>query len=165
MEKQKEKIQLTDRPQGIRERMRRLFGRGHEEVSDKPVALSIDIQRPPALAELVAKYVRNEVSRRAEAEGYESFEDADDFEVGDDYEPSSPYEADPYIASVQAIDKGVVRAPQGKSLNKLREESNSRKKKGNFEEEKPNKKHYLGGEQSESKKKNVSTNEDSSEDE
>ena len=38
--------------------------------------------------------IRNEVSSRAQAEGYETFEEADDFEVGDEPELRTPYELD-----------------------------------------------------------------------
>jgi len=66
--------------------------RGHEIVSNKPVALPIDFKRPPTLAEQIRQMVKTELSQSASDQGMETFEEADDFDVGDDFDPQSPHE-------------------------------------------------------------------------
>lgn len=71
----------------------RLDSHGHEVPDPTPVAVPSGFRRPETLAETVARLVRREVSDAAEAQGFESFEEADDFEVDDDpQDPGTPYE-------------------------------------------------------------------------
>lgn len=72
--------------------MAELNERGHEILDPKPMALPVGLNRPPTLNERIKQLIRGEISRRAEAQGEETFEEADDFEVGDDFDPKSPYE-------------------------------------------------------------------------
>ena len=58
--------------------------KGEEEGDPRPVNIPIGFQKPPSIHELMQKYVRNEISRRSEEGGFESFEDAEDFDVDDD---------------------------------------------------------------------------------
>lgn len=68
---------------------------GHEVPDPTPVAMPAGFQRPPSIRDLLRAMVSTELSRQAEAEGYESFEEADDFNVGDDPEiMRSDYELD-----------------------------------------------------------------------
>lgn len=69
-----------------------LSQRGWELPDPRPMSLSLRLQAPPTIQELMQHIVRTELSRRAEAEGIETFDEADDFDVGDDYDPRSPYE-------------------------------------------------------------------------
>lgn len=66
--------------------------RGREILDDKPAALPVGFQRPPSLQDQIRSLVRNELSRRASDQGFETFEESDDFEVGDDFDPKSPWE-------------------------------------------------------------------------
>lgn len=53
----------------------------HEEIPDKtPVELPLGYERPPTIQEIIQRYVRIE-SRRAEEQGFETFDEANDFEV------------------------------------------------------------------------------------
>jgi len=54
------------------------------EDEKKPVAIPLKYTRRPLMDETVRQLVRGELSRRAEAEGKETFEEANDFNVGDD---------------------------------------------------------------------------------
>lgn len=67
---------------------------GNEIPDPNPIALPVDFERPPTIAELVQRLVRYEMSNAAGQEGEETFEEADDFEVGDEPELRSPYELD-----------------------------------------------------------------------
>lgn len=69
-----------------------LDDRGREVLDDTPVAPPVGYKPTPSMIDHVRAMVRQELSRKASEEGFETFEEADDFEVGDDYEPSSPYE-------------------------------------------------------------------------
>jgi len=64
---------------------------GHEILDNTPVARPVRIStRPNSLEEL--KALLRIVSREAELNGQETFEEAEDFDVGDDAEPYSPWE-------------------------------------------------------------------------
>lgn len=65
---------------------------GAEIHNEPPVAVPANYKRPPTLAEQVRQMCRTHLSRMAQEQGQESWEDADDFEVGDDFDPSSPHE-------------------------------------------------------------------------
>lgn len=65
---------------------------GHEIPDPTPVALPSGFKRPETLAEQVQRLVRSSISRHAEAQGHETWEEANDFEVDDDFDPSTPYE-------------------------------------------------------------------------
>lgn len=72
----------------------RLNERGHEVLDDKPVSLPLRFQRGENITQQVQRLVAGEMSRLAEARGFETFEDANDFDVGDDYDPRSQHEVD-----------------------------------------------------------------------
>lgn len=66
--------------------------RGREIPDPTPIALPLGMGIPETLAQQIQRMVKSELSRQAEAQGHDSFEDADDFDVGDDDELRSPYE-------------------------------------------------------------------------
>lgn len=70
----------------------RLDENGHELLDQTPVTVPAGFRRPETLAEQVQRLVRNHISRQAEAEGYESFEESEDFDVDEPEEPSTIYE-------------------------------------------------------------------------
>lgn len=84
---------------------------GHEMVSAVPMAPPVGFIQQPSIMENVRAMVRSELLRHAaEAEGFESFEEADDFSVEDDaVDPHTPYEAvfDPVLPQAAP----VVNAP------------------------------------------------------
>lgn len=84
---------------------------GHEILDPRPMALPVGFQRPPTLAEQVARLVRGHMSDMAAADGFETFEDADDFELDEDIIVPSPWEDDFDLATIQAVDRGIVQAP------------------------------------------------------
>lgn len=67
---------------------------GQEVLSDVAMELPAGLCRPPSLIEQMRMMVRQEFSRHAAAQGFESFEESDDFNVEDewDLEPTSAYE-------------------------------------------------------------------------
>lgn len=71
--------------------MARLDARGRETLDDTPVALPLKFRRQ-SWVDQMRDFVRQELSRRAEALEAESFEEADDFDVDDDPEIRSQYE-------------------------------------------------------------------------
>lgn len=66
--------------------------RSYEKLDATPVAIPMKFKRPETLAEQVRNVLRGEMSRYAENQGFESFEEADDFDVEDEYNPRSPHE-------------------------------------------------------------------------
>lgn len=65
---------------------------GREIPDPKPVAIPTGFKRPETLAEQVQRLVRRYSAEKAEAEGFETLEDAEDFDVGDDLDPRTPFE-------------------------------------------------------------------------
>lgn len=74
-----------------------------ETPDPTPVAIPVGMKRPESIHDMVARFVRTELSRRAQDAGHETFEEADDFEVGDDYDPKSPYEVDDDLPTVKEL--------------------------------------------------------------
>lgn len=68
----------------------------NEEIPDaRPVALHVKFERPIPLGERMQALIRSELlARDAEAQGLETFDEADDFVVGEDELPGTPYEDD-----------------------------------------------------------------------
>ena len=52
-----------------------------------PVEVPLEYRHPPTIKEELQRYVRYEISRLGEKEGFETFEEADDFEMDDVEEP------------------------------------------------------------------------------
>lgn len=67
---------------------------GRELPDPIPAALPIGFKRQPTLQETIKRLVRSEISREADENGQETFDEADDFEVDDDPLPNTPYEQD-----------------------------------------------------------------------
>lgn len=63
-----------------------------ENPDPTPVAMPVKFHRPPTLQEQIRAYTRASLNRHAEAEGKETFEEANDFDVGDDDFPRSQHE-------------------------------------------------------------------------
>lgn len=72
----------------------RLDENGHEVLSTETPAIPLRFKRPTTEADRIRALVAGEMSRMAEAQGFESFEEANDFDIGDDYDPSSEHEID-----------------------------------------------------------------------
>lgn len=70
----------------------RLDDRGREVPDPRPMQIPAGFKRPETLAEQVQRLVRTTISRRAQEEGFETFEESEDFDVDDDVDPSTPYE-------------------------------------------------------------------------
>lgn len=63
-----------------------------EAVDPTPVELPVNSDKPPSLREEMMRFIRVEMSRQAEKDNLETFDEFDDFKI-DDEEPdlSSPY--------------------------------------------------------------------------
>lgn len=68
--------------------------KGEEVLDPTPVAKPLGWRAPYTIQEQIQRFVRDELSRRAAQDGFETFEEAEDFNVGDDYDPRSPHEID-----------------------------------------------------------------------
>lgn len=64
---------------------------GHEVLDSTPIAVPVKF-RGISHEDTIRQIIRQELSRAAQEDGDESFEEADDFDVGDDYDPMSPWE-------------------------------------------------------------------------
>lgn len=97
----------------IIEKSREGYKRVYEIPDPTPMQPPLGWKRQPSLIETVRDMVRSEQLRQlVEADGQETFEEADDFIV-DEYDPSSPYEEnfDPVEALRQRrLDEQAIRA-------------------------------------------------------
>ena len=94
--------------------MAKLDEKGHEVLDQTPLAIPVGFGPPETLAEQIRRILRTEQFRASiEAEGHESFEEADDFDVGDDFDPKSPYEEDfePAVSATQVSPEEAPKAP------------------------------------------------------
>ncbi|QXP07974.1 MAG: hypothetical protein [Arizlama microvirus] len=66
---------------------------GREIPDPTPHSLAVGFRKPETIDEKILRLVKSrEMQRDLEAQGYETFEDAEDFDVGDDFDPQTPYE-------------------------------------------------------------------------
>nr|QJB20011.1 MAG: hypothetical protein [Microvirus sp.] len=92
------------------------YNKNGEEVLDPtPIEVPIGLKKPMSLQEKMKLMVRQEMSVIAQANGMESFEEADDFDCDDDtFDAKTPWEEDfdpdvPFIGEKEAaIRHGVV---------------------------------------------------------
>lgn len=89
---------------------RRVIGKEYPNPIPNEAPLGFVEQKP--LHEQIRDMVKNEMSRQAEAEGFETLEEADDFDVDDDFDPGTPFEL-PFEPDVPwPADPRVVAAEQ-----------------------------------------------------
>ena len=67
---------------------------GHELLDDTPVAVPVELKRPPSTLDEIRRALAL-VSREAAQQGLETFEEADDFDVEDEHDFESPWELSP----------------------------------------------------------------------
>lgn len=57
----------------------------HQIPDDRPVEVALRLNRPLTLQERIKRFVREELSQEADANGFDSFDEANDFDIpGDD---------------------------------------------------------------------------------
>lgn len=105
------KIQQTDPETGeVQEiELSKLYAprNGAEMPDPRPMQIPVGFRRPETLAEQVQRLVRTSISRHAEMQGFETFEESEDFDVGDDFDPRTPYETyfDPILGKDVSADE------------------------------------------------------------
>lgn len=70
----------------------------HEILDDTPVAMPMRFRRQ-SFVDQMREFVRQELSRQAEQQNHETFEEADDFYIEDDDLPRTRYELDDEMIS------------------------------------------------------------------
>lgn len=78
---------------------------GRECPDPTPLEIPAGFNRPPTLQEQIERCIRRHMSAQAEAEGFESFEDANDFDTGDE---------DPTLSDTRYTDMGADEPYGGK---------------------------------------------------
>lgn len=81
--------------------------KGREIPDQEPIEVPLEFKRPPTLQEEIKRYIRVEMSRAAEEEGLETFEEADDFSDDDDDFPLSQHEL---TEMQEEMPRGMLRA-------------------------------------------------------
>lgn len=89
---------------------------GHEVGDPIPVAPPVGLTRRPTMAEQIQTMIRREMSNRAQAEGFETFDEAEDFDIDDDpLDPRTPYEAVFDPPQQKEIDDGNAKSNEGRT--------------------------------------------------
>lgn len=92
-----------------------LNDRGQEVVDSTPLEAPLRVSVPSSSTQSIRAIVQREMSRLAELDEMETFEEADDFDIEDDpVDPRTPYEAvfDP-IPLDEPLQPPVAAAPEG----------------------------------------------------
>lgn len=90
----------------------RLDPKGAEIPDPTPVSIPVHLRKPESMDDRIRRIISHSISKQAEAQGLESFEEADDFDIPDDpIDPTTPWEQDFDLAGAQAVDRGVVAKP------------------------------------------------------
>jgi len=63
-----------------------------EHLDPTPLAPPIGWSKPRHIVDDIREMVRSELSRRAQSQGLESFDEAEDFDIDEEYDPTSPWE-------------------------------------------------------------------------
>lgn len=71
-----------------------LDSNGRELLNPVPVNTNIDLEKPLSMQEQIERLMRGHLSMQAQAQGHETFEEANDFDIDDEFmnEPLSGYE-------------------------------------------------------------------------
>lgn len=89
-------------------------GNGRQIPDPRPVEVPVGFQRPPTLQEEIRRFIRVEMSQRAQSQELESFEEADDFEIDDEVEEfTSAYEVMELRPEAGDVDASNLPAPNG----------------------------------------------------
>lgn len=115
----KERIVVDEEGEIISE----LDDQGREILDPTPMAPPIGYTRQVPLHLQIREMVRSEALRQAaEAEGMETFEEADDFEVDDDFDPRTPFENE-FDPSLREIREDVEQELQARSSSRKKDKS------------------------------------------
>lgn len=90
------------------DRLRFLDERGREVPDPNPVEIPAGFRVPESLEARIARLIRRDISEQAEAQGMETFDEAEDFDIDDDmFDPHSPYEEvfDPALGRAITLDE------------------------------------------------------------
>lgn len=89
---------------------------GREILDPRPMAPPVGYTRQPTMVDIIRQQIRSHtLAAEAQAQGLESFEEADDFNVDDDFDPTSPYEEifDPIPPQARYLNAVEELGPQG----------------------------------------------------
>lgn len=65
---------------------------GRQIPDTRPVETPLNFRAPPTINQMIQQMVRTELSKNAQEQGFESFEESEDFDIEDDPDPVSDYE-------------------------------------------------------------------------
>lgn len=93
---------------------------GRVVVSSRPTAIAAMTKRPETIEETVNRILSHSMLANYYLDE-ETIDEADDFDIDDDVpDPVTRYEQEHGIATVQAVDRGVVRPPSDEEVKQTR---------------------------------------------
>lgn len=79
--------------QRVRQWVAKYDEEGREIMDSTPVAIPVGFRKPETIEEKILRLVKaSQLQQTLDANGVETFEEAEDFDVGDDVDPQTPYE-------------------------------------------------------------------------
>lgn len=92
--------------------MSKLTDQGEEILDPTPVQIPIELRKSESMDERIRRIIQHSASVAAQAQGLETFDEADDFDIDDDpIDPSTPWEKDFDQAQVQGVRAGIIAQP------------------------------------------------------
>lgn len=85
--------------------------RSRETPDPTPVEIPVQFRRAESMDERIARIVEHSISKEAERQGFETFDEANDFDVDDDLFPASAWETSTDAHLVDAVKAGVLERP------------------------------------------------------
>lgn len=95
---------------------------GRQIADPRPVEVPVDFRRPLNIHDEIRRFIRQEISRKAQDNDLETFEESDDFDVEDEDElPLSGYEVQELVPEAGDVDATPVPDPKARPPGKLAE--------------------------------------------
>lgn len=93
-----------------------------EKLDDTPVVLPVRLRKSETVDDRIKRIVSHSLSRAAEKQGLETFEESMDFDIPDDpIDPATPWEVDHDLSAMQAVDHGLAERPKSLPPERLAE--------------------------------------------
>jgi len=100
------------------DRVNRLGSRGEELVNSTPLFVALPGE-VPTLQQQIARVLRTEFAKQAEAKGFETYEEANDFDVKDDFDVDEPVSKYQDLQEEYLDDNPHLRKRLGKKVPKI----------------------------------------------
>lgn len=114
--------------------MARFNERGQEIPDDTPLAIPLGMKKPESLVEMMRRLIRSDVSRFAQDQGEETFEEANDFDVEED---DAELHSSPYELMTDEVPRAQAKPEKPHGDNRTENEASETERSDEDEDEEP----------------------------